>query len=191
MTFRSIAWAFISASLVMAGSALAEQASPLDAVEADLRKAYPNVAVMGSEELSRLKTNGGDIVLLDARTDAEFGVSRIDGAKRVDPRMSAKQFQSTFGTDLKGKTVIVYCAVGGRSSDLASRIAGVAQQAGAAGVYNLEGGIFRWHNEKRPLVGPSGATDEVHPFSRNAASLIKRQEGIAYRPGTSKVSKGD
>jgi rhodanese-related sulfurtransferase len=188
---RSMAQAILAVLLAFQAPALAEQASPLDKVEADLRKSYPAVAVMGSQELATLEKTGADLVLLDARTDAEFGVSRIPGAQRVDPRMSAKQFQSAFGANLKGKTVVVYCAVGGRSSDLASRIDATARAAGAKGVYNLEGGIFRWHNEKRPLVGPSGATDEVHPFSPNAAALIQRQEGIAYRPGTSKLSKDE
>lgn len=191
MMTRSIAWAVMAVLFVLPVPALAEQASPLDAVEADLRQSYPNVAVMGSQDLAKLDTNGGGILLLDARTDAEFGVSRIAGALRVDPRMSAKQFQSTFGADLKGKTVVVYCAVGARSADLASRIDQVARQGGAAGVYNLGGGIFRWHNENRPLQGPSGATDEVHPYSGRAAPLIKRQEGIAYRPGTSKLGKAE
>jgi rhodanese-related sulfurtransferase len=167
----------------------AEQASPLAAVEADMRKAYPNVANMRPADLVDLEASGKPVVLLDARTDAEFGVSRIAGAQHVDPRISATEFQSRFGADLEGKTVVIYCAVGGRSSDLANRIDKVARQAGAAGVYNMEGGIFRWHNEKRPLTGPSGATDEVHPFSANAARLIERQEGVAYRPGTSKSAK--
>lgn len=188
---RSITASALAVLLAFAVPALAEQPSPLDAVEADLRKSYPAVAVMGSEELATLEKGGAAVLLLDARTDAEFGVSRIPGAQRVDPRMSAKQFQSTFGANLKGKKVVVYCAVGGRSSDLASRIDAAAKDAGATGVYNLEGGIFRWHNEKRALEGPSGPTDEVHPFSPNAASLIKRQEGIAYRPGTSKLGKAD
>lgn len=189
MTRRAIV--LLAALLAVASPALAEQASPLDAVEADLRKSYPTVAVMGSEELAKLDAGAGGVVLLDARTDAEFGVSRIHGATHVDPRMSAKQFQSKFGADLKGKKVVVYCAVGGRSSDLANRIDATAREAGADGVYNLEGGIFRWHNEKRPLEGPSGATDEVHPYSANAAPLIKRQDGIAYRPGTSKLGKAE
>jgi len=188
---RSLALAVITATFFLSAPAFAEQVSPLDAVEADLRKSYPNVAVIGSEALAGLDTSTDGVLLLDARTDAEFGVSRIPGATRVDPRMSAKQFQSTFGADLKGKKVVVYCAVGGRSAELASRIDQVARQAGAGGVYNLEGGIFRWHNEKRPLEGSSGPTDEVHPFSANAAPLITRQEGVAYRPGTSKLGRAE
>jgi 3-mercaptopyruvate sulfurtransferase SseA len=97
---RSITASALAVLLAVALPALAEQASPLDAVEADLRKSYPAVAVMGSEELATLEKSGAEVVLLDARTDAEFGVSRIPGAQRVDPRMSAKQFQSTFGANL-------------------------------------------------------------------------------------------
>ncbi len=186
---RSTAWAVIAAAFVLSAAAMAEQALPLDAVEADLRKSYPTVSVMGSEDLAKLDTSGDGVLLLDARTDAEFGVSRIHGAHRVDPRMSATQFQSLFGANLKGKKVVVYCAVGARSSGLVRRIDATAREAGAVGVYNLGGGIFRWHNEKRPLQGPSGATDEVHPFSWRSAPLIKRQEGIAYRPGMSKLGK--
>lgn len=169
----------------------AEQASPLAAVEADVRKAFPNVAVMPTEDLEAIEKSGQPVVLLDARSDAEFAVSRIEGARRVDPNMSATQFKDAFGSDLKGRKVVVYCAVGGRSSALASRIDRVAKEAGADGVYSLQGGIFRWHNEKRPLVGPAGATDEVHPFSANAARLIERQEGVAFTPGASKSEKAD
>jgi rhodanese-related sulfurtransferase len=169
----------------------AEQASPLAAVEADVKKAFPNVAVMPTADLEAIEKSGQPVVLLDARSDAEFAVSRIEGAQRVDPSMSATQFKDAFGADLKGRKVVVYCAVGGRSSTLASRIDRVAKEAGADGVYSLQGGIFRWHNEKRPLVGPVGATNEVHPFSANAARLIERQEGVAYTPGASKAAKAD
>lgn len=34
-------------------------------------------------------------------------------------------------------------------------------------VYNLEGSIFKWANEGRPIVDPEGApADGVHPYSR-------------------------
>jgi rhodanese-related sulfurtransferase len=194
MNKNGAVWARVFAvglAVMFPHSAGAEQASPLAAVEADVKKAFPNVAVMPTAELEAIEKSGQPVVLLDARSDAEFAVSRIEGARRVDPSMSATQFEDAFGTDLKGRKVVVYCAVGGRSSTLASRIDRVAKEAGADGVYSLQGGIFRWHNEKRPLVGPVGATNEVHPFSANAARLIERQEGVAYTPGASKSAKAD
>jgi rhodanese-related sulfurtransferase len=146
---------------------------------------------MPTAELETIEQSGQPVVLLDARSEPEFAVSRIKGARRVEPGISATQFTDAFGADLKGRKVVVYCAVGGRSSALANRIEKVATQAGADGVYSLQGGIFRWHNERRPLVGPVGATDEVHPFSARAARLIERQEGVAYVPGSSKSAKAD
>lgn len=177
--------------LLSVSPAIAEQASPLAAVEADVRKAFPKVEVMPSAELESLEKSGAPVVLLDARSDQEFAVSRIAGAQHVDPGMSAAQFKERFGTELKGRKVVVYCAVGGRSSTLASRIDRVAKEAGADGIYSLQGGIFRWHNEQRPLVGPAGATAEVHPFSATAARLIERQDGVAYTPGTSRAAKNE
>jgi rhodanese-related sulfurtransferase len=170
---------------------VAEQASPLAAVEAEVRKAFPNVAVMPTADLEAIEKSGQSVVLLDARSEQEFAVSHIEGARRVDPNMSPTQFKAAFGADLRNRKVVVYCAVGGRSSTLVSRIDKVAKQAGADGVYSLQGGVFRWHNEKRPLVGPGGATNEVHPFSTNASRLIERQEGVAYTPGASKAAKAD
>jgi rhodanese-related sulfurtransferase len=194
MIRNAAVWACISvvglAALFLHSSG-AEQVPSLAAVEADVTKAFPNVAVMPTADLQAIEKSGQPVVLLDARSDAEFAVSRIEGARRVEPSMSATQFKDAFGTDLKGRKVVVYCAVGRRSSVLASRIENVAKQAGADGVYSLQGGIFRWHNEKRPLLGPLGATDEVHPYSARAARLIERQEGVAYAPGSSQSAKAD
>ncbi|MBY0224290.1 MAG: rhodanese-like domain-containing protein [Hyphomicrobium sp.] len=188
------AWACIFAvglAVVFLQPLGAERASSLAAVEANITKAFPDVAVMPTADLETIEQSGQSVILFDARSEEEFAVSRIKGARRVEPGMSVTQFQNEFGADLKGRKIVVYCAVGQRSSVLASRIKNVAKQAGADGVYSLQGGIFRWHNERRPLVGPVGATDEVHPFSANAARLIERQEGVAYVPGSSKSAKVD
>lgn len=187
-------WACISIvglAVVFLHPSGAEQSSSLAAVEADVSKAFPDVAVMPTADLETMEQRGQPLVLLDARTEPEFAVSRIKGAQRVEPTISATQFTDAFGANIKGRKVVIYCAVGGRSSALVNRIEKVAKQAGADGVYSLQGGIFRWHNERRPLVGPVGATDEVHPFSARAARLIERQEGVAYEPGSSKSAKAD
>ncbi len=181
----------VGAGLLAGPAAHAEQNAALAAVEADLKKAYPNVELVSPSALTEWRTAGKPLVVIDARTEAEFAVSHIEGARRVDPRLSASGFRDAFGDNLTGKTVVVYCAVGARSAKLADRIGPLAREAGAAGVYNLEGGIFRWHNESRPLVGPSGKTDEVHPYATSSERLITRKEGIAYRPGTSSSAKAE
>lgn len=190
---RSVSWAIVAIlmPLISLQTVAADPASPLAAVEADLQKAYPKVATISPDQLEQLVASEDPVVLVDARTHAEHGVSRLDGARRVDSSLSAARFMEMFGKDLKGKKVVVYCAVGGRSSALSDRIADAARDAGAEGTYSLQGGIFRWHNERRPLVGPSGRTDEVHPFSKDAEALIERKDGIAYTPGTSRLAQSD
>ena len=168
-------------------SVRADTAALLSGVETELRKSFPKIALVAPADLDNLEKRTG-VVILDVRSEQEFAVSHIAGAQRVDPGLSAAQFKATLAEEITGKTIVVYCSVGQRSSTLANRIADVAKQSGADGVYNLQGGIFRWHNEKRPLVGPGGATDEVHPYSANAARLIERKDGIAYAPGTSKAA---
>lgn len=181
----SLLMLLLGGGLLAGPVAHAEQNAPLAAVEVDLRKAYPNVPIVSPDAFTEWRAAGKPVVVIDARTEAEFAVSHIEGAKRVDPRLSADGFRQAFGAGLTGKTVVVYCAVGARSSKLADRIGPVAREAGAEGVYNLEGGVFRWHNESRPLVGPAGKTDEVHPYATSTERLITRKDGIAYRPGTS------
>jgi hypothetical protein len=48
-----------------------------------------------------------------------------------------------------------------------------AHEAPAKAIFNLRGGIFRWHAEGRPLEYGPGASG-VHPFSRDWGRLLKR-----------------
>ena len=49
-------------------------------------------------------------------------------------------------------------------------------------VYNLEGGIFRWHNDYNTVVSQVGETEAVHPFNRKWGQLLERQDMIRMRP---------
>ena len=55
----------------------------------------------------------------------------------------------------------MYCAVGYRSSAVAERL----QKAGVRTVFNLEGSIFQWANEGRPLEADGHPADKVHPYN--------------------------
>jgi 3-mercaptopyruvate sulfurtransferase SseA len=48
------------------------------------------------------------------------------------------------------------------------------EQAGIADVYNLEGGLFQWANEGRPIVRGSEQVHEVHPFNRIWGLLLRK-----------------
>ena len=65
---------------------------------------------------------------------------------------------------------MVYCSVGVRSAGVARRL----RAAGFAEVENLEGSVFRWANEGRPLVAAGGAaTDVVHPYDAAWGRLLR------------------
>ena len=87
------------------------------------------------------------------------------GAVAVAPEArSAGQIARTAG-GLEGRIVVAYCSIGLRSSRLLVRVGQALREQGATGVYNLGGGVFRWRNERRPLVGPGGPTRAIHPHS--------------------------
>jgi rhodanese-related sulfurtransferase len=93
--------------------------------------------------------------LLDAREAAEFALSHLPGARRVDP--AARAFSEEVAA---GRPVVVYCSLGYRSAVICARL----QQAGVADVRNLAGGVFQWANEGRELRAADGAAGRVHPY---------------------------
>lgn len=72
------------------------------------------------------------------------------------------------------KAVVCYCAVGHRSSIMAQRLLDELKKPenqevkSNMDVYNLEGSIFKWANERKDLVEPGGDStilvDKVSPF---------------------------
>lgn len=138
------------------------------------------------QDLAReLDDSPGDVLLLDVRSPEEYAVSHLKGALRVDPEAAAQEVVERWGSELAGRRVVLYCAVGVRSAGLGERIEEAALAAGAASVSNLSGGIFRWRNEGRPLVDAAGPTPYVHPFSSRWSRLLADPAWARVTPGTS------
>jgi rhodanese-related sulfurtransferase len=97
-------------------------------------------------------------VLLDVRTEEEWNVSHLPGARRVDPNAPVEKVISGVP---KETPIVTYCAVGYRSGALATKL----REAGFTNVRNLEGSIFQWANEHRPLVRDDKPVTTVHPYS--------------------------
>jgi rhodanese-related sulfurtransferase len=97
-------------------------------------------------------------VLLDVRTEEEWNVSHLPGARRVDPNAPLEEVIRGMPKDT---AIVTYCAVGYRSGALATKLRG----AGFTKVWNLEGSIFQWANEHRPLVSGEKPVTTVHPYS--------------------------
>jgi rhodanese-related sulfurtransferase len=125
-----------------------------------LRHKFADVEWISTAELADWLANKSRPapVLLDVRTEAEWNVSHLPGARRVEPAASV----GTFAADLARETPIVtYCAVGYRSGEMAQRL----RAAGFTNVQNLEGSIFQWANEHRPLVRGNELVSQVHPYN--------------------------
>ena len=73
--------------------------------------------------------------------------------------------------------IVTYCSVGYRSAGVAQRL----RAAGFTQVYNLEGSLFRWANEGRPLYRGDTLVHQVHPYDRVWGTLLK-EELRAYIP---------
>ncbi|HMB91978.1 MAG TPA: rhodanese-like domain-containing protein [Rhodothermales bacterium] len=135
-----------------------------------IRAAYPDVQQLSTDSLSTwLATEDRPVpVLLDVRTEPEFAVSHLPDARRLDPETSDFAALDTLPRDTP---LVTYCSVGYRSSDMAERL----QAAGFTNVMNLEGSIFAWANESRPVYRDGESVQQVHPYDAVWGKLLDKE----------------
>lgn len=155
--------------------------NPLGDIHEEIVTDYPDMSHI-SRATFETQLQSNEFLILDTRPVEEYNISHIKGALQVDPDISPKAFKTKFETALKNKKLVVYCSVGRRSSILGERIRNTALSAGAISIQNLEGGLFGWHNDNRPLVNNSGATSEIHPYNSFWGRLIENKEFIRHHP---------
>ena len=85
-----------------------------------------------------------DVYLLDVRTFDEYMQVRLDGARLIP----VDQLVGRLDEIPRDKAIVVYCAVGSRSSQVARYLA----RQGFARVYNMYGGIWAWQSRGYPVV---------------------------------------
>lgn len=132
-----------------------------------LESIYPDdVPSMSIQELKELNRNG--VHLLDARTKKEFEVSHLKYAREVGYFWF--DMRSIYDISKKS-TVVVYCAVGNRSSKIAEKLI----KAGYKNVYMLYGGIFEWVNEGNPVYTHSNIqTPQVHGYTKKWSKWLEK-----------------
>jgi rhodanese-related sulfurtransferase len=130
---------------------------------------FPEVNWLRTDELARWRSDPREPqpVVLDARTDAEYGVSHLQGAVRIDPyRPSLRPLEGL----AKDTFIVVYSSAGYRSARVASWLG----KAGYTNVRNLAGSIFQWANEGRPLFkAENRPAAVVHPYDRTWGRLVE------------------
>lgn len=95
-------------------------------------------------EAQDLLRSNPTVLLLDVRTPGEFMQNRIAGAHLIP----IDQVTTRLGEIPQNRPVLVYCAVGSRSS----QVAGYLSRQGYAEVYNMSGGIMGWQVRGYPVL---------------------------------------
>ena len=132
-----------------------------------VRETFPDVPQLSTERLAELLVEDGEVVLLDARSKEEFATSRLQGAVRATSVRTARKALEEHG---EKPTVVVYCSVGYRSSRLSQQL----RAQGVDNVFNLEGSLFKWANEGRPVYRGSVRVRQVHPFDADWGELLDK-----------------
>jgi rhodanese-related sulfurtransferase len=98
-------------------------------------------------------------ILLDVRTREEWNVSHLPGARLIDPQANPDMVLRYIAKDTP---LVVYSSIGHRSAVFGAR----ARDLGFKNVVVLEGSIFQWGNERRPLISEDGSrAAKVHPYN--------------------------
>jgi rhodanese-related sulfurtransferase len=135
-----------------------------------LEHRFPDVAWISTEELAHwlADTSKPPPLLFDVRTTGEWNVSHLPGARHVEPSSAVESVTAGIS---KETPIVTYCAVGYRSANMAKQL----RTAGFTNVRNLEGSIFQWANERRPLVQGKQPVSRVHPYNALWGRLLEEE----------------
>ncbi|WP_395051979.1 rhodanese-like domain-containing protein [Flavobacterium sp.] len=98
--------------------------------------------------------------LIDVRSPEEYTVEHLENAKNIN--WNGDDFVSNAEKLDKSKPVFVYCKVGGRSIQAATKLS----ELGFTEIYNLDGGIMKWKGKKT-------SASTVKPTGINSAEFDK------------------
>ena len=127
---------------------------------------FPRLPTLTTTELQSALSADRPVLLLDVRAPDEFAVSHLQGAQRAD---SAETAVAILAMADPGTLVVAYCSVGYRSAALVQELLDRGIDA-----VNLEGSIFQWANEHRPVYRGTDPVREVHPFDDSWGTLLDR-----------------
>lgn len=99
--------------------------------------------ILARDAKALLDTNK-NIYLLDVRTPQEYSQGRLAGSVLIP----IGEFERRKGEVPKNRTIVVYCAVGSRSKQVANFLA----QQGYKDVYNITDGIVGWYRNGFPIL---------------------------------------
>jgi sterol desaturase/sphingolipid hydroxylase (fatty acid hydroxylase superfamily)/rhodanese-related sulfurtransferase len=135
---------------------------------ANLRSEFPQVPFIRTGELATWMADSKRIppVILDVRSPAEYEVSHLPGAQHINDALRGRDVIARLDTN---RPAVLYCTIGYRSA----RLAGQLMVLGYTNLHVLEGSIFGWANEDRPLEAHGHPATQVHPYSASYARMLK------------------
>ena len=131
------------------------------------------------------KIKAGGVQVLDVRTAGEYSGSHLKNVMLADWTNKA-QFEERVKYLDKNKTLLVYCAAGGRSGQAAVWL----KEQGFKEVVNLQGGITAWNAAGKPVVREGGAVElSTAAFNATIASsgIVLVDIGAAWCPPCKKM----
>ncbi len=107
-------------------------------------QAFATAKDISSREAKTLLETNKNIFLLDVRTPQENRQGRLPGTVLIP----INELERRINEVPKSKTVLVYCAVGSRSKQVAEYLS----QNGYKEVYNMADGIVGWYRNKFQIL---------------------------------------
>ena len=124
-----------------------------------LRRQFPDSPGIQTNELDDKIQNNQNVFLVDCRRPDEYSVSRIPNATNIHFKCSDEDLKSALKDLDENVTIVNYCSLGYRSGVMTKRILDLGlDNVSKERVYNLEGSIFKWAQEERPLIDNKGQT---------------------------------
>lgn len=120
-------------------------ATALTAIGGSLSAEPESVKVVTTEEVAKLLGERKDVVVIDLRTSDEFKAGHITGAKNID-FLDSSFTQKVSELD-KGKTYVVHCAAGGRSTKSLE----VFKAQKFTSILHLDKGFKAWESAGKPV----------------------------------------
>lgn len=156
-----------------------------------VRKRFSDVSQLTTDNLQKSIDH---YLVLDTRRKDEYDVSHLPNAQRLhfrSPDSEIGHFLDNLTQEQQSGQVVCYCSVGWRSSHLARRLQAEIKARGLSlRVHNLEGSIFKWANEGRPLVDGEGhQTQSAHPFNTVFGWLLDRDKRHWPNPSDSSAEQ--
>ena len=148
---RSVFFPVFNALLLMTCGQATTSHQSEPAADGVAEASSPILKDVSNDEFAALIATKEGALLLDVRTPEEWNEGHLEGAAHADYWGDDTAFETAMNAIPRDRTVLVYCAGGGRSGLTAKELI----EAGHQEVYNLEDGISGWEGQGLPVVtGP-------------------------------------